>query len=213
MLKSYHMAHTQAPMESSNRMLRKRPGASSSPARGYGRSLEWRARGDVRARSNKGAMGLMQIMPGTWASLRQQHGLGEDPYDPRDNILAGAAYLRELHDRYGAAGFLAAYNAGPGRYEDHLSGQRTLPAETVDYVTKVSRRISNTTAANELMNVSDRVPARASDLFPGSNDGPKTDRPTNEKPFTARSSSDQHIVDLSALTPLSSGLFVALSSR
>ena len=88
--------------------------------------------GDVRALSNKGAVGLMQLMPKTWASLRQQHGLGVDSYDPRDNILAGAAYLRELHDRYGEVGFLAAYNAGPGRYEDHLSGRRTLPAETVD---------------------------------------------------------------------------------
>jgi soluble lytic murein transglycosylase-like protein len=75
--------------------------------------------GDVHAISPKGAMGLMQIMPETWAILRARYGLGADPYDPHDNILAGAAYLRELHDRYGAAGFLAAYNAGPARYEDH----------------------------------------------------------------------------------------------
>ena len=59
----------------------------------------------------------MQIMPQTWAELRARYGLGTDPYDPHDNILAGAAYIRELHDRYGAPGFLAAYNAGPGRYE------------------------------------------------------------------------------------------------
>lgn len=70
--------------------------------------------GDVRALSNKGAMGLMQIMPDTWIMLRPQHGLGADPYDPRDNILAGASYLRDLHHRYGDGGFLAAYNAGPG---------------------------------------------------------------------------------------------------
>lgn len=69
--------------------------------------------GDPRAFSSAGAMGLMQIMPATWAELRVRHRLGGDPYDPRDNILAGAAYLRELHDRYGAPGFLAAYNAGP----------------------------------------------------------------------------------------------------
>lgn len=89
--------------------------------------------GDARARSPKGAMGLMQIMPGTWADLRIHHRLGDNPYDPHDNILAGAAYLHELHDRYGSPGFLAAYNAGPGRYEQYLAG-RPLPAETRVYV-------------------------------------------------------------------------------
>ena len=83
--------------------------------------------GDVRALSPKGAMGLMQIMPATWAGLRLRYGLGADPYDAHDNIIAGAAYLRELHDRYGAPGFLAAYNAGPARYEDH-SGDRPTAA-------------------------------------------------------------------------------------
>jgi len=92
------------------------------------------SRGDIRATSPKGAMGLMQIMPPTWAELRARYGLGSDPYDPRDNILAGAAYLRELHDRYGAPGFLAAYNAGPGRYEEYRFNGRALPAETVAYV-------------------------------------------------------------------------------
>src|SRR3546814_1627625 len=89
--------------------------------------------GDVRAISSAGAMVLMQIMPDTWAELRVRHRLGRDPYDPRDNILAGAAYLREMYDRYGPPGFLAAYNAGPGRYEEYLAG-RPLPAETRAYV-------------------------------------------------------------------------------
>ncbi|WP_157865880.1 lytic transglycosylase domain-containing protein [Mesorhizobium japonicum] len=88
---------------------------------------------DPRAVSRKGAVGLMQIMPGTWAKLRLRHQLGRDPYDPHDNILAGTAYLRELYDRYGSPGFLAAYNAGPGRYEASLKG-RPLPAETRAYV-------------------------------------------------------------------------------
>lgn len=95
---------------------------------------------DVRAISPKGAMGLMQIMPATWAELRARHRLGSDPYDPRDNILAGAAYLRELHDRYGSPGFLAAYNAGPGRYEEHLAG-RPLPTETRAYVATLAPQI------------------------------------------------------------------------
>lgn len=89
--------------------------------------------GDVRAISSAGAMGLMQVMPATWAELRVRHRLGGNPFDPRDNILAGAAYLREMHDRYGSPGFLAAYNAGPGRYEEYLAG-RPLPAETRAYV-------------------------------------------------------------------------------
>jgi soluble lytic murein transglycosylase-like protein len=87
-----------------------------------------------QAVSRAGAMGLMQIMPGTYAELRARYGLGADPFHPHDNILAGAAYLRELYDRYGASGFLAAYNAGPGRYEQHLIDGKPLPAETRAYV-------------------------------------------------------------------------------
>ena len=91
--------------------------------------------GDLRAVSSAGAMGLMQIMPDTWAALRQRHRLGRDPFDRRENILAGAAYLREMFDRYGnIAAMLAAYNAGPGRYDEYLSDGRNLPAETRAYV-------------------------------------------------------------------------------
>jgi hypothetical protein len=98
--------------------------------------------GDVRALSPKGAMGLMQIVPESWATLRSRYGLGSDPYDAHDNILAGAAYLRELLDRYGSPGFLAAYNAGPARYEDHLATGRALPAETQAYVATLAPVIS-----------------------------------------------------------------------
>ncbi|MGX4770466.1 lytic transglycosylase domain-containing protein [Bradyrhizobium guangdongense] len=92
--------------------------------------------GEVHARSKNGAMGLMQIMPATWAELRARYNLGNDPYDPHDNILAGAAYLRELFDRYGSPGVFAAYNAGPSRYEEHLAGG-SLPDETRTYVAKL----------------------------------------------------------------------------
>ncbi|MPT48331.1 MAG: lytic transglycosylase domain-containing protein [Sphingobium sp.] len=95
--------------------------------------------GDVRAISSAGAMGLMQIMPATWASLRARHRLGHDPYDPRDNIMAGAAYLRAMWDRYGnVAAMLAAYNAGPGRMDDYMSRGRSLPAETHAYLAKLA---------------------------------------------------------------------------
>jgi soluble lytic murein transglycosylase-like protein len=93
--------------------------------------------GEADATSPKGAMGLMQVMPATYAYLSDRYSLGDDPYAPRDNILAGSAYLRELYDRYGAAGFLAAYNAGPGRYEDSLCRGCSLPAETRRYVAAV----------------------------------------------------------------------------
>lgn len=90
-----------------------------------------------QAVSRAGAMGLMQVMPGTYAELRRRYGLGPDPYDPRDNVMAGAAYLRELHDRFGLEGMLAAYNAGPGRYLQHRDEGRNLPAETRDYVARI----------------------------------------------------------------------------
>ena len=94
--------------------------------------------GRVRAVSRAGAMGLMQLMPGTWSRQRARFSLGQDPFDPRDNILAGTSYLREMYDRYGAQGFLAAYNAGPGRYEDWLAGRRSLPLETRRYVARIA---------------------------------------------------------------------------
>ncbi len=95
--------------------------------------------GDSRAVSTAGAMGLMQIMPATWGSLRARYGLGADPYDVRDNIMAGAAYLREMHDRYGdATAMLAAYNAGPGRYDEYRSRGRPLPAETHAYLARLA---------------------------------------------------------------------------
>ena len=94
--------------------------------------------GRVRAVSRAGAMGLMQLMPGTWSRQRARFSLGQDPFDPRDNVLAGTSYLREMYDRYGAQGFLAAYNAGPGRYEDWLAGRRSLPLETRRYVARIA---------------------------------------------------------------------------
>lgn len=98
--------------------------------------------GDPRAISAKGAMGLMQLMPATWREIRDQLALGSDPFDVRDNILAGAFYLRRLQDRFGADGGLAAYNAGPQRYADHLATGRALPVETVDYVARILRRLT-----------------------------------------------------------------------
>ena len=74
-----------------------------------------------------GAMGLMQIMPATYAELRRRYDFGADPYDPGDNIGAGTAYLSELNRRYGYPALFAAYHAGPKRYEDFLLRRDPLP--------------------------------------------------------------------------------------
>lgn len=92
--------------------------------------------------SRAGAMGLMQLMPGTWAEMRDALGLGADPHMPRDNILAGACYLRRLHDRFGHPGLFAAYNAGPSRYAAHLATGRRLPDETRAYHTSLAGSVA-----------------------------------------------------------------------
>jgi membrane-bound lytic murein transglycosylase B len=168
--------------------------------------------GDRRAVSPKGALGLMQLMPKTWADMRVRYGLGRDPFDPRDNILAGAAFLRELHDRYGSPGFLAAYNAGPGRYEDFRDRHRPLPAETKAYVAAIVPFVDAEGAPGPLLlAASSRSSWTRAPLFFGHVDGPSSaarvtvDRPAHDRPAATP------VHDLSAIAPQSEGLFVALS--
>ena len=118
--------------------------------------------GRFRAVSSAGAMGLMQLMPGTWARQRARFGLGSDPFDPRDNIMAGTSYLREMYDNYGATGMLSAYNAGPGRYEDWRDKRRPLPAETRAYVAKIARELQSASTAAVAASVSPVQPVRLS---------------------------------------------------
>lgn len=150
--------------------------------------------GDPRALSPKGAMGLMQIMPDTWAELRSRYGLGADPFDPRDNIVAGAAYLRELHNRYGERGFLAAYNAGPRRYEDYLTTGRPLPSETVVYMAAVGSLIGVHSDDREDVNTVSASSWTSAPLFVAP---PVGDPVQNHK----------------ELAPLSNGLFAKPSAR
>jgi len=98
--------------------------------------------GRQSATSRVGAMGLMQVMPGTYAELSRRYALGGDPYHPWDNIMAGTAYVREMYELYGSPAFLAAYNAGPRRLEDYLWGSRGLPDETRNYVGRIGPRIA-----------------------------------------------------------------------
>ena len=88
--------------------------------------------------SSAGAMGLMQLMPATYAELQAQYGLGRDPFEPHDNILAGTGYISQMYRRYGSPGFLAAYDAGPQRLDDYLGRGRRLPNETIDYIAAIS---------------------------------------------------------------------------
>ena len=142
--------------------------------------------GDPGAVSRAGAMGLMQVMPGTWAVLRRDHGLGADPFDPHDNILAGTAYLRAMLDRYGTVGgMLAAYNAGPGRYDAYLSEGRPLPAETRAYVAMLAPRLDGTAPLPNRATVADwREAALFTDrsaAHPQQHGGsPDADRPPRE---------------------------------
>jgi hypothetical protein len=91
--------------------------------------------------SSAGAMGLMQVMPDTYDTLRLRYGLGNDPYEPHDNIFAGTAYIREMYDSYGFPAFLAAYNAGPQTLTACLTAGAPLPMQTVSYLTSVAPRL------------------------------------------------------------------------
>jgi hypothetical protein len=164
-----------------------------------------------RARSRKGATGLMQIMPGTWAELRARHSLGADPYDPRDNILAGAAYIRELYDRYGAPGFLAAYNAGPGRYRRHLATGRPLPAETQNYVATLAPMIKGTATKVRVVALETSFAWANSSLFVTHTVSVVPDVRSKADMRQNRSSRSHAVVDLSALVPQSSNLFAPRS--
>ncbi|MCP1240277.1 lytic transglycosylase domain-containing protein [Acetobacter lovaniensis] len=179
------------------------------PASWIAAVLHAESRGDAHAVSSAGAMGLMQVMPGTWASLRTSLGLGDDPFDPHDNILAGATYLRWMRDRYGEAGFLAAYNAGPARYDEHLTTGRPLPAETRNYVASVSARLALPLADDITIGASAAPSWQVSSLFPASFLR-KSDvsRPVESAHDPARSS-DSRMTDWTALAPQSAGLFIA----
>ncbi len=165
--------------------------------------------GDVRAISRAGAMGLMQIMPDTWAALRRRLSLGNDPYDPRDNILAGTAYLREMHDRYGSPGFLAAYNAGPGRYDEYLMDGRALPAETRAYVAALAHLVGGSEIAGTVtVATADPLAWMRAPLFIARADGTTS----ADRVQTGGRSEDAPAVaplrEVSAITPQSTGLFV-----
>jgi len=118
--------------------IRDAAGRYAVPERWIRAVMQQESGGEEQATSPVGAMGLMQVMPATYDELRVHYRLGDDPYEPHSNILAGTAYIREMYDRYGAPGFLAAYNAGPDRVDSYLAGRAALPDETVNYVAAIT---------------------------------------------------------------------------
>lgn len=122
-------------------------------------------------RSRAGAMGLMQLMPKTWADMRSQLGLGYNPDDPHDNIIAGTFYLRLMYERFGYPGLFGAYNAGPGRYAAFLAGRQKLPSETIAYLNIVTGRTIASNLPAKIL-----APTSPPPLF-----AVRTDRPSDAK--------------------------------
>jgi hypothetical protein len=164
--------------------------------------------GDEHSMSPRGAMGLMQIMPGTWVELSVRYGLGLDPFDPRDNILAGTAYLKEMHDRFGSAGFLAAYHAGPLRYEQHLTTGRRLPPVTLAYVAAITPLLASEQSEPDPFDTRRAVPWRQAPLFiERANAALADDRSAPNVGRTSQPSA-RLTVGSSMLAPLAADLFV-----
>lgn len=164
---------------------------------------------DARVGSRKGAIGLMRLPPEMWTELRLRYALGDDPSDPRDNILAGTAHLREMYDRYGSKGFVAAYQVGPTRYDEHLKTGSPLPLETQAYIAVLAPLI-----ASGLKDVAGSIARakvtswREAPLFVAQPKRGSSDHPSASSMPTEHSRPLQSEADQPAFAPHSSGLFV-----
>jgi hypothetical protein len=168
--------------------------------------------GNLRAVSPKGAIGLMQIMPETWADLRRRYHLGADPFDAHDNIIAGTAYLRELYDRYGAPGFLAAYNASPARWETHLTNDEPLPLETRDFLVRLAPVAGRNAIDDAVLNASSARSWTGAPLFPTLAINTSNGNRATFNLQTLNSADSRSHPDSTDHEPQSNGLFVVLTS-
>jgi soluble lytic murein transglycosylase-like protein len=164
--------------------------------------LRVESNGNAHAVSSRGALGLMQIMPETWRELSARLDLGTNPFDPHDNIIAGAAYLRQLLDRFGSEGFLAAYNAGSRRYEEHLATGRPLPGETLDYVATLASLIGIKLRDAGRVTVKPMISSTQESIF--------VEQPSGEFAQPSRRSVSANSL---ALAPRAIGLFVPRSNE
>lgn len=168
--------------------------------------------GDPGAVSPKGAIGLMQIMPDTWSDLRDRYGLGDNPFDVHDNIVAGAAYLRELYDQCGSTGFLAAYNAGPARYEAFLVTGQPLPDDTRNYVAMLEPLLAGEHIGGRII-ASSAVPWPKAPLFAGQHNDTTIASGSASVPPSGGRSIDAVTDNLATLAPRPDGLFVRFANR
>lgn len=150
----------------------------------------------------------MQIMPRTWIELSVRYDLGIDPFDARDNIAAGTAYLREMLDRFGLEGFLAAYNAGPERYEDHLADGRPLPDETKTYVAKLATLIRIEQRGGGAPVIRHSISWQRAPVFVMRSDGSSADRSSTSAAHSLSAQKGIPNVGGLALAPRPTGLFV-----
>jgi hypothetical protein len=212
-------AGTQPPTASVDSLVDEASRRFSIPALWIRSVMHVESGGDANALSPKGAMGLMQIMPETYMGLRQELGLGADPYQPRDNIMAAAAYLREMLDLYGTSGFLAAYNAGPTRYEEHLETGEPLPEETQIYLSRLAPLLSGaqvssiSATANPVtwmtapLFIDDKMTGHSVAVRHDDGGFPNANPQPNQQPINATTSTD-----IAALAPQSGGLFINVST-
>ena len=168
--------------------------------------------GNAHAVSPAGAMGLMQVMPSTWQEMRTRLALGSDPFDPHDNILAGTAYLHAMLDRYGSPGFLAAYNAGPQRYEENLLLSRPLPDETRAYVAELAPMIGSEAADSFAEGAIAPVDWTQSPLFIRRYDTAPAAAPRHAAGQTGAAAAVPLRRQFSPVKPASDGLFVPIAS-
>ena len=181
----------------------------SVPASWIRAVIQIESKGNPKALSPKGAVGLMQLMPNTYAELRIRYGLGADPTDPHDNIVAGTAYLRDMRKRFGTGGFLAAYNGGPQRYKDHLATGRPLADETVTYVAKLVPLLSGGPVDDDGSLTIDHVSWQQAPLFVEQRAGVSGVSRSAFTPQASFARNDRTVADLSALVPPPGRLFVS----
>jgi hypothetical protein len=210
---------TLSPMESVDSLVDEASRRFSIPGLWIRSVMQVESGGDADALSPKGAMGLMQIMPETYTALRQAFGLGADPYQPRDNIMAGAAYLREMLNLYGTSGFLAAYNAGPARYEEHLATGEPLPEETQIYVSRLGPMVSGaqvgsiSATANPVtwmtapLFTDDKITSHSVAVHHDDGGFPNANPQPNHQQISTTANTD-----IAALAPQSDGLFIDISA-
>ncbi len=117
--------------------------------------------------------------------------------------MAGAAYLREMYDRFGASGFLAAYNLGPERYREHLATGSALPEETRTYVTSLAPLLSGTLLADVEVSTSEPRNWQKAGLFVSRSARQSGNISLSFAPQSLQVKADRGVVDRSVFTPAS----------